>query len=153
MATHLSMTVIGRLGNDLKNGNSNGVDFVNMSIAHSIPIFNKEQNEWTERTVWVRATYWGKLEKPENFKKGSLVLVEGTPSADMVHPKDGSSPYASLTMTTFRVPKVLIHVKETQPYATPANQPAPRQEAAVPSGAQPVSAPTSQPTFNGDLPF
>lgn len=153
MATHLSMTVIGRLGNDLKNGNSNGVDFVNMSIAHSIPIFNKEQNEWTERTVWVRATYWGKLEKPENFKKGSLVLVEGTPSADMVHPKDGSSPYASLTMTTFRVPKVLIHVKETQPYATPANQPTPRQEAAVPSGAQPVSAPTSQPIFNGDLPF
>lgn len=153
MATHLNLQVIGRLGNDLKNENSKGVDFVNMSLAHSIPVLDKEKNEWTERTVWIRATFFGKIEKLDYYKKGALLLVEGMPSADLVQPRDGGAPYASLTMTTYRIPKILLHAKEPQPYATPANPPQQRREQDAPVGAQPIAPSNPQPTFQNDLPF
>lgn len=158
MSTYLSMTVIGRLGVDLQNAQTkDGVNYVNMSIAHSIPIFNKVDSTWSEETVWIRATFWGKIDKPENFKKGSLILIEGTPTAELYTPKDGSAPRPYLSLTTYRQPKVLVRPVAPQPYATPANPPSPgnftSKTQATPVSNVPQQVPFIAPNNNDDLPF
>lgn len=158
MSTYLSMTVIGRLGSDLQNSmTKNGINYVNMSIAHSIPILNKEASTWSEQTVWIRATFWGKIEKIENFKKGSLILIEGTPSAELYTPKDGSAPQPLLSLSTYRQPKVLVRPTPSQPYATPANPPSAgyisSQAKAIPVNNGSQEVPFIQENSKNDLPF
>lgn len=158
MSTYLSMTVIGRLGADLKNAQTkNGVNYVNMSIAHSIPILNKADSTWSEEVVWIRATFWGKIDKTENFKKGSLVLVEGTPSAELYTPNGGSTPRPFLSLTTYRQPKVLVRPVTQQPYATPANPPSPVNYASdaksTPVNNIPQEVPFIAGNSSNDLPF
>lgn len=144
MSTYLNMTVVGRLGTDLKNAKTkNDTDYVNLNIAHSIPVKNPD-NTWGEKTVWVQATYWGTLgDAVEHFKKGTMVLCEGIPSAELYTPQGGSMPKATLVMTVYKRPLLLAKPVQSQPYA---QHPA-VGSSTVPQAQEPSSIPAD------DLPF
>jgi single-strand DNA-binding protein len=75
----LKLSVIGNLGNDpeLKMA-ATGTAVLRFNVAANYRAKN-EQNEWADRTEWVRCTVFGKRAESlaEMIRKGSRVYVEG----------------------------------------------------------------------------
>lgn len=75
----LKATVIGNLGNDpeMRFGPS-GTGILRFNVAANYRAKN-EQNEWIDKTEWVRVTVFGqRAETLQNYlKKGTKVYVEG----------------------------------------------------------------------------
>ncbi len=78
------LTVIGNLGNDPEmRYTPTGQQVTTFSVAASEK-WTGQDNQLHERTVWFRATAWGKTAETCNtyLKKGSKVYIEGRLTAD-----------------------------------------------------------------------
>ena len=57
----------------------NGTAVLNVNVAVSDGWFDKQANEWKDRTHWVRVAIWGEAAEraaQRNIRKGQLVMVE-----------------------------------------------------------------------------
>ena len=67
------MTFTGRLGKDCQVNQVGDKTVINFNFAHSFKTKDGEQ------TTWIGCSYWKESKVSDYLKKGTLVLVEGTP--------------------------------------------------------------------------
>lgn len=84
----IKLQIIGNLGKDCIVNTVNDNTVINFSVAHTEKFKNKDGN-LEERTTWVECAYWtDRTAVAEYLKRGKLVYVEGSPSADAFMNKD-----------------------------------------------------------------
>lgn len=146
------MTIIGNLGRDAEIREVNGTRVITFSVAHSEKYRDRNTNLMSERTTWIRCSFWRDPDKvgvAQYLKKGKMVLVEGVPSVN-VYVNNQGQPAGSLEcrVTELR----LLGGGSSEPMST-----TPMPAAATP--AQPTSSnypavPPPEPDFvEDDLPF
>lgn len=80
MADINQYTFSGNLGADAevrRVGDTNVVSF-NVAVTES---YKDKNDEWQDRTSWVKCSWWGKEKLARHLVKGSKVTVVGKPSA------------------------------------------------------------------------
>lgn len=82
------LTIIGRLGKDADKGNTNNQPFVRLNVAVDTGYFDKANNQWVERTSWWNCTLWKDI-SVDRYKKGAIVMVQGTPLPSIYTGQDG----------------------------------------------------------------
>ncbi|WP_416437887.1 single-stranded DNA-binding protein [Phnomibacter sp. MR] len=97
----LEMQVIGNLGNDAVVKDVNGKRVCNFSVAHTEK-YKDAQGVQHERTTWVTCGMWQGEAVWPYLKKGTLVLLNGTPSVQPYTSKDGQAK-AELRLSVLRV--------------------------------------------------
>lgn len=132
----IKMQVIGNIGADAVQRETNGRKYTTFSVAVSSKYKNQDGTE-TERTTWVSCTRDGQSQVDQWLKKGRQVYVEGTPSVSVYTDGQGH-PQCNLRLSVGRVE--LLGGKDD---AQPQQQPAPQQQ------AQPVTTGGGE----DDLPF
>lgn len=71
------VVLIGNLGKDAEHKEAGNQSVTNLNVATTEKWM--QDGEWKSRTSWHRVQIWGKgAERCKDFKKGELVLVEGT---------------------------------------------------------------------------
>ena len=95
MARLNRLEVIGHLGGDPElNYTQSGKSVCNLSIAvNNSP---KIDGEWTDETMWVRASVWNEAGErlAETLKKGNLVYAEGQLNVRDWQDRDGRDRYS-----------------------------------------------------------
>jgi single-strand DNA-binding protein len=125
--------VIGNLGNDPDlRYSASGAPLLRFNLAANYRTKN-DQNEWTEKTEWVRCTVFGnRAESLGNLlKKGTKVYVEGRLEARPWTAQDGSI-RAGLEIAANEVE--LMSPRQEGEYSHPTNT-VNAQRQAVPAGA------------------
>lgn len=132
----IKMTVIGNIGADAVQRETNGRKYTTFNVAVSTKFKNQDGSE-TERTTWISCARDGQSPIDQWLKKGRQVYVEGTPSVSMYTDNQGH-PNCNLKLAVHRIE--LLGGKDEQ------NQP----QAAAPT---PQAAAQAQQEGTDDLPF
>lgn len=132
----IKMTVIGNIGADAVQRETNGRKYTTFNVAVSTKFKNQDGSE-TERTTWISCARDGQSPIDQWLKRGRQVYVEGTPSVSMYTDNQGH-PNCNLKLAVHRIE--LLGGKDEQ------NQS---------QAAAPAAAPTPQAQQEGtdDLPF
>lgn len=86
----LKLTVIGHLGKDAVVNTVNGKNVMNFTVAHT-ESYKKPDGTKMENTTWLSCSYWNdSVAVAPYLKKGTLVYLEGIPSAVLYAKKDGT---------------------------------------------------------------
>jgi single-strand DNA-binding protein len=93
----LKMQVIGYSGSDAVLKEVNGKQVINFSVAHTDKWKNPD-GVLVERTTWVKCAIWDRPNLAPHIKKGTLLLVEGSPASEAYSNKD-SELVSNLTLT------------------------------------------------------
>lgn len=73
-------TFSGNLGSDAEVRVAGGTSLVSFSVAVT-ESFKDANDQWQEKTTWVRCTWWKRDEKTaKHLVKGAMVVVSGKPS-------------------------------------------------------------------------
>lgn len=153
----LKLIIAGPLGADAEVRNiDGGRAAISFSVAHSEK-WKDAQGQQKERTTWVRCTVWRKSDQTgvsEYLKKGTKVVVEGTPSARAWANANGE-PQASLELNVSNL--------ELMGGSQPRTQAAPEQNRPISNvehwkQQEAAAKATPTPVFSGtidddDLPF
>jgi single-strand DNA-binding protein len=87
----IKLQIVGNLGRDGVVREVNGKSVINFSVAHTERYKDSSGNQ-KELTTWVDCSYWtDRTAVAPYLKKGTLVYVEGTPSAEAYTGKDGNA--------------------------------------------------------------
>ena len=136
----IKMTVIGNIGADAVQRETNGRKYTTFNVAVSTKFKNQDVSE-TERTTWISCARDGQSPIDQWLKRGRQVYVEGTPSVSMYTDNQGH-PNCNLKLAVHRIE--LLGGKDEQ------NQ----QQAAAPAAAPtPQAAEQAQQEGADDLPF
>ena len=136
----IKMTVIGNIGADAVQRETNGRKYTTFNVAVSTKFKNQDGSE-TERTTWISCARDGQSPIDQWLKRGRQVYVEGTPSVSMYTDNQGH-PNCNLKLAVHRIE--LLVGKDEQ------NQ----QQAAAPAAAPtPQAAEQAQQEGADDLPF
>ena len=134
------MTVIGNIGADAVQRETNGRKYTTFNVAVSTKFKNQDGSE-TERTTWISCARDGQSPIDQWLKRGRQVYVEGTPSVSMYTDNQGH-PNCNLKLAVHRIE--LLGGKDEQ------NQ----QQAAAPAASPtPQAAEQAQQEGADDLPF
>lgn len=133
----IKMQVIGNIGADAVQRETNGRKYTTFNVAVSSKYKNQDGSE-TERTTWVSCTRDGQSQVDQWLKKGRQVYVEGTPSVSLYTDNQGH-PNCNLKLAVHRIELLggKDENQQQQPQAAPQQQP-PQQK---------------QEAENEDLPF
>ena len=136
----IKMTVIGNIGADAVQRETNGRKYTTFNVAVSTKFKNQDGSE-TERTTWISCARDGQSPIDQWLKRGRQVYVEGTPSVSMYTDNQGH-PNCNLKLAVHRIE--LLGGKDEQ------NQ----QQAAAPAASPtPQAAEQAQQEGADDLPF
>lgn len=136
----IKMTVIGNIGADAVQRETNGRKYTTFNVAVSTKFKNQDGSE-TERTTWISCARDGQSPIDQWLKRGRQVYVEGTPSVSMYTDNQGH-PNCNLKLAVHRIE--LLGGKDEQ------NQ----QQAAAPAASPtPQAAAQAQQEATDDLPF
>lgn len=117
------LLVIGFLGKDAAVAQHNGKNIINFSIADSEKFKNAEGVEVT-KTTWIECAIWknqgDSIAIANYLKKGTQVMVQGTPDVSTFTHKDTHQVHAKLSM----------RVSNTQLLSSGQNKPEPNAPAA-----------------------
>jgi single-strand DNA-binding protein len=87
----IKLQIVGNLGRDGVVREVNGKSVINFSVAHTERYRDSSGNQ-KEQTTWVDCSYWtDRTAVAPYLKKGTMVYVEGTPSAEAYTGKDGNA--------------------------------------------------------------
>lgn len=135
----IKMTVIGNIGADAVQRETNGRKYTTFNVAVSTKFKNQDGSE-TERTTWISCARDGQSPIDQWLKRGRQVYVEGTPSVSMYTDNQGH-PNCNLKLAVHRI-ELLGGKDESQP------------QAAAPAAAPtPQAAAQAQQEGTDDLPF
>lgn len=137
----IKMTVIGNIGADAVQRETNGRKYTTFNVAVSSKFKNQDGSE-TERTTWISCARDGQSPIDQWLKKGRQVYLEGTPSLQMYTDNQGHQQCA-MRLAVHRV-ELLGGKDESQQ---------PQGQAAAPQGAAAPTPPTQQEGTEDDLPF
>ena len=84
----IKMTVIGNIGADAVQRETNGRRYTTFNVAVSTKYKNQEGME-TQRTTWISCARDGQSQVDQWLKKGRQVYLEGTPSLSMYTDSQG----------------------------------------------------------------
>ena len=136
----IKMTVIGNIGADAVQRETNGRKYTTFNVAVSTKFKNQDGSE-TERTTWISCARDGQSPIDQWLKKGRQVYVEGTPSVSIYTDNQGH-PNCNLKLAVHRIELLGGKDETTQPQA---------------AGQAPAQAAPQQPQAEGgtndDLPF
>ena len=134
------MTVIGNIGADAVQRETNGRKYTTFNVAVSSKFKNQDGSE-TERTTWISCARDGQSPIDQWLKKGRQVYVEGTPSVSL-YTDNGGHPQCAIRLAVHRIELLGGKGETTQPQA---------------AGQAPAQAAPQQPQAEGgtddDLPF
>lgn len=139
----MKLTVIGNIGADAVQRETNGRKYTTFNVAVSSKFKNQDGTE-TERTTWISCARDGQSPIDQWLKKGRQVYVEGTPSVSMYTDSQGH-PSCNLKLSVHRIE--LLGGKDESQLQAAGQAPAPPQGAAAPT------PPTQQEGTEDDLPF
>ena len=123
----IKMTVIGNIGADAVQRETNGRKYTTFNVAVSTKFKNQDGTE-TERTTWISCARDGQSPVDQWLKKGRQVYMEGTPSVSMFTDSQGH-PNCNLKLAVHRI-ELLGGKDESQPQAAaPAAAPTPQAAA------------------------
>lgn len=138
----IKMTVIGNIGADAVQRETNGRKYTTFNVAVSSKFKNQDGSE-TERTTWISCARDGQSPIDQWLKRGRQVYVEGTPSVSLYTDNQGH-PQCAMRLAVHRIELLGGKDETTQP------------QAAGQAPASPQAAP-QQPQAEGgtddDLPF
>ncbi len=87
----IKLQIVGNLGRDGVVRDVNGKSVINFTVAHTERYKDSSGNQ-KEQTTWVDCSYWtDRTAVAPYLKKGTLVYVEGAPSAEAYTGKDGNA--------------------------------------------------------------
>lgn len=136
----IKMTVIGNIGADAVQRETNGRKYTTFNVAVSTKYKNQDGSE-TERTTWISCARDGQSPIDQWLKRGRQIYVEGTPSVSLYTDNQGH-PNCNLKLAVHRIE--LLGGKDEQ------QQQAPQQAQAA---AQQQPPQQKQEGENEDLPF
>lgn len=139
----MKLTVIGNIGADAVQRETNGRKYTTFNVAFSTKYKNQDGTE-TERTTWISCARDGQSQIDQWLKKGRQVYVEGTPSVSLYTDSQGH-PSCNLKLAVHRI-ELLGGKDESQPQAA-------GQAPAAPRGAAALTPPTQQEGAEDDLLF
>ena len=139
----MKLTVIGNIGADAVQRETNGRKYTTFNVAVSSKFKNQDGTE-AERTTWISCARDGQTAIDQWLKKGRQVYLEGTPSLQMYTDNQGHQ-QCGMRLAVHRV-ELLGGKDESQPQGQAA---AP----AAPQGAAAPTPPTQQEGTEDDLPF
>ena len=123
----IKMTVIGNIGADAVQRETNGRKYTTFNVAVSSKFKNQDGSE-TERTTWISCARDGQSPIDQWLKRGRQVYVEGTPSVSMYTDNQGH-PNCNLKLAVHRI-ELLGGKDKSQPQAAaPAAAPTPQAAA------------------------
>lgn len=120
----IKMTVIGNIGADAVQRETNGRKYTTFNVAVSTKFKNQDGSE-TERTTWISCARDGQSQIDQWLKRGRQVYVEGTPSVSLYTDNQGH-PNCNLKLAVHRI-ELLGGKDENQPQAPQQAQAAPQQ--------------------------
>ena len=136
----IKMTVIGNIGADAIQRETNGRKYTTFSVAVSTK-YKKQDGTECESTTWISCARDGQTAIDQWLKKGRQVYLEGTPSLQMYTDNQGH-PQCAMRLAVHRIE--LLGGKDEQ------NQ----QQAAAPAASPtPQAAAQVQQEGTDDLPF
>ena len=97
----IKMTVIGNIGADAVQRETNGRRYTTFNVAVSSKYKNQEGME-TERTTWISCSRDGQSQVDQWLKKGRQVYLEGTPSLSMYTDSQGH-PSCNFKLSVHRI--------------------------------------------------
>ena len=98
----IKLQVIGNLGKDCVTNTVNGKNVINFNVAHT-ERYRDAQGNQKDKTVWVDCAYWTERTGIAPYlRKGTQVLVEGTPEVRTYSKNDGTTG-ASLSLRVLSV--------------------------------------------------
>lgn len=97
----IKMTVIGNIGADAVQRETNGRKYTTFNVAVSTKYKNQDGTE-TERTTWISCARDGQSPIDQWLKRGRQVYVEGTPSVSMFTDNQGH-PNCNLKLAVHRI--------------------------------------------------
>lgn len=97
----IKMTVIGNIGADAVQRETNGRKYTTFNVAVSTKYKNQDGTE-TERTTWISCARDGQSPVDQWLKRGRQVYLEGTPSVSMFTDNQGH-PNCNLKMAVHRI--------------------------------------------------
>ena len=118
------MTVIGNIGADAVQRETNGRKYTTFNVAVSSKFKNQDGTE-TERTTWISCARDGQSPIDQWLKKGRQVYIEGTPSVSLYTDNQGH-PNCNLKLAVHRI-ELLGGKDENQQQAPQQAQAAPQQ--------------------------
>lgn len=126
----IKMTVIGNIGADAVQRETNGRKYTTFNVAVSSKFKNQDGSE-TERTTWISCARDGQSPIDQWLKKGRQVYIEGTPSVSMYTDNQGH-PNCNLKLAVHRIEllggKDENQQQAPQPQAAPGQPPQQKQE-------------------------
>ena len=120
----IKMTVIGNIGADAVQRETNGRKYTTFNVAVSSKFKNQDGTE-TERTTWISCARDGQSPIDQWLKKGRQVYIEGTPSVSLYTDNQGH-PNCNLKLAVHRI-ELLGGKDENQQQAPQQAQAAPQQ--------------------------
>lgn len=120
----IKMTVIGNIGADAVQRETNGRKYTTFNVAVSTKFKNQDGSE-TERTTWISCARDGQSPIDQWLKKGRQVYIEGTPSVSLYTDNQGH-PNCNLKLAVHRI-ELLGGKDENQPQAAQQAQATPQQ--------------------------
>jgi single-strand DNA-binding protein len=121
-------TVVGRLGRDAEKKQFNGQDCCQLSVAVDNGYYDNA-GHWIDRTNWYRCSIWRDV-KTDRLKKGAVVMVQGTLTAQLYKGSDGQQ-RISLDIKTDHF-RVLVKSQDDQQPSEPQAAGSPEQPAPAP---------------------
>ena len=97
----IKMTVIGNIGADAVQRETNGRKYTTFNVAVSTKYKNQDGTE-TERTTWISCARDGQSPIDQWLKRGRQVYLEGTPSVSMFTDNQGH-PNCNLKLAVHRI--------------------------------------------------
>lgn len=97
----IKMTVIGNIGADAVQRETNGRKYTTFNVAVSSKYKNQDGTE-TERTTWISCARDGQSAIDQWLKRGRQVYMEGTPSVSMFTDNQGH-PNCNLKLAVHRI--------------------------------------------------
>ena len=97
----IKMTVIGNIGADAVQRETNGRKYTTFNVAVSTKYKNQDGSE-TERTTWISCARDGQSPIDQWLKRGRQVYMEGTPSVSMFTDNQGH-PNCNLKLAVHRI--------------------------------------------------
>ena len=97
----IKMTVIGNIGADAVQRETNGRKYTTFNVAVSSKYKNQDGTE-NERTTWISCARDGQSPVDQWLKRGRQVYVEGTPSVSMFTDNQGH-PNCNLKLAVHRI--------------------------------------------------
>lgn len=97
----IKMTVIGNIGADAVQRETNGRKYTTFNVAVSSKYKNQDGTE-TERTTWISCARDGQSPVDQWLKRGRQVYLEGTPSVSMFTDNQGH-PNCNLKLAVHRI--------------------------------------------------